>query len=314
MGCDWIKVRAPGSVMLFGEHAVLAGTAAMMAAVDHTLTVTVEKRLDDKIELTSNIFPAYNTSLKNLEIIKPYTFVLACLLQQKVSQGLTIHIESEIDPTLGLGSSAAVTVAMLKALTALFQFKTDIGLDARTVIRRVQGHGSGMDALASLYGGVLYYSPEIIQPVILAPRSDLHLVYCGYKTPTATVLQHVQDTFHNAKNVLNAIYNAIGETVQLAYTAWQQADTELIKHCMQIHHDLQRTLRVSDVHSERLCHWLKERVHVEAVKISGSGLGDCLLTLGGDWQKISPEEVTALHPNARCFPLKISTTGVSFVQ
>jgi mevalonate kinase len=316
MACDWVKVRAPGSVMLFGEHAVLAGEPAMVAALDQYITVTLEKRADEVIEITSNTFPPYTTHLKKLTLAKPYTFVLACLMQQKqkITQGLTIRIDSSIDPTLGLGSSAAVTVAMLSALDKLFQVKMDIWLNARESIRNLQGRGSGMDALASLHGGVLYYMPKTEKTLALAPRSDLHLLYCGYKTATSTVLQQVQDTFSNAGGVLNSIYRAIGETVQLACNAWQRDDKVLLAHCMEIHQGLQHALQVSDAHCDHLRHWLKEHVAVEAAKISGSGLGDCLLALGGKWQDIRNEEITALHPKARYIPLTVSTMGVSLVQ
>jgi mevalonate kinase len=316
MACDWVKVRVPGSVMLFGEHAVLAGEAAMVAAIDQYITVTLEQRTDDIIEIVSNTFPPYAIPLKELTITKPYTFVLACLLQQKpfITRGLTIRITSDLDPTLGLGSSAAVTVAMLSALAALFQIQLDVWHAAREVIHNLQGRGSGMDALASLHGGVLYYSPKDKHSIALAPRSDLHLLYCGYKTATGVVLQHVQDSFKDAATTLNAIYQAIGKTVQLACNAWQNEDKALLAHSMAVHQGLQQALQVSDTHCERLSHWLKEHVAVEAVKISGSGLGDCLLALGGNWQKIHNEEITALHPRARYIPLKISATGVSLVQ
>ncbi|MCD6045527.1 MAG: kinase [Gammaproteobacteria bacterium] len=316
MACDWIKARAPGSVMLFGEHAVLAGEAAMVAALDQYITLTVEKRVDDAIEISSNLYPPYTTHLKELTITEPYTFVLACLMQQKqkITRGLTIRIDSDINPTLGLGSSAAITVALLSALDMLFQIKMDVWLQARDIIRNLQGRGSGMDALASLHGGALYHSPKTEQILTLAPRSDLHLLYCGYKTATATVLQRVQNTFTRAEGVLDSIYHAIGETVQLACQAWQNDDTALLAKCMDIHQGLQQALQVSDQHCDHLRFWLKERVAVEAVKISGSGLGDCLLALGGQWQEISADEITALHPKARYMPLTMSTTGVSLVQ
>ncbi len=316
MACDWIKVRAPGSVMLFGEHAVLTGKPAMVAAIDQYITVTLEKRADDIIEINSNTFSPYTTHLKELTIAKPYNFVLACLIQQhqKITQGLTIRIASTIDPNLGLGSSAAITVALLSALDTLFQIKMDVWRNAREAIRDVQGRGSGMDALASLHGGVLYYTPRTEKALALAPRSDLHLFYSGYKTPTATVLQRVQESFKGSESILDSIYDAIGKTVELACHAWQRDDIALLAHCMEIHQGLQHALQVSDAHTDRLRHWLRERVAVEAVKISGSGLGDCLLALGGKWQEISNEEITALHPKARYMPLTINTTGVSLVQ
>lgn len=316
MACAWVKVRVPGSVMLFGEHAVLAAKPAMVAAIAQYLTVRLEKRQDSIIEISSNTFPAYQTHLNDLMVIKPYTFVLACLMQHKkvLTQGLNIHIDSAIDPTLGLGSSAAVTVAMLSALKQLFKLDTTIWPEACAIIRQIQGSGSGMDALASLHGGIQYYTPTTEASLTLKERSDLHLLYCGYKTPTATVLQHVRTTFHNTPERLNAIYQAIGKTVQQAALAWQQNDTLSLADCMHQHQDLQKALQVSDDHNERLCQWLKKRVAVDAVKISGAGLGDCLLALGGDWQTITENEIRALHPNARYIPLTISQAGVTFVE
>lgn len=316
MACDWVKVRAPGSVMLFGEHAVLAAQPAMVAAIAQYLTVTVQKREDNIIAISSNTFAPYQTHLNALTPVKPYTFVLACLGQHQaiLTHGLSIHIDSTIDPTLGLGSSAAVTVAMLTALPQFFDVDAAIWPKACTIIRQIQGSGSGMDALASLEGGALYYAPNTQQSLALTPRTDLHLLYCGYKTPTADVLQQVSHAFSNANAVLQAIYQAIGNTVQQAAAAWQQNDTNTLAQCMRIHQGLQQALQVSDDHSERMCHWLKDRVAVEAVKLSGAGLGDCLLALGGDWASITKDEIQSLHPNARYIPLNISSTGACFVD
>lgn len=316
MACDWVKVRAPGSIMLFGEHAVLAAEPAMVTAIAQYLTVTVKTRQDNLIDIRSNIFPAHQTTIKELAIINPYTFVLACLMQYKkrLVQGLSIHIDSAIDPTVGLGSSAAATVAMIMALNQLFGVTDPVWPQACNVIRQIQGSGSGMDALASLHGGTLYYNPKTQQLSTLTERNDLHLLYCGYKTPTAKVLQHVRTAFENAPEALQSIYQAMGKTVQQAFHAWQQNDTASLAQCMRDHQSFQKALQVSDEHSEYLCHWLREHIGVEAVKISGAGLGDCLLALGGNWQSLSKSELQALHSNASYIPLTVSQTGVMLVE
>ncbi len=316
MGCDWVKVRAPGSVMLFGEHAVLAQKPAMVTAIAQTLQITLSKREDAVIDIQSNTFEPYQTTVKDLRVLKPYTFILACLKQHppNLTQGLNIHIDSEIDPTVGFGSSAAITVAMLKALQSLFDLDIDIWQESCTVIQQIQGYGSGMDALASLHGGTLYYDPKTQESFSLTPRTDLHLLYCGYKTPTGTVLQQVRTTFANTPALLKNIYQRIGKIVQKAKTAWEQNDTSLLAQCMCKHQELQKNLHVSDAHSEKLCQWLEESVRVAAVKISGSGLGDCLLALGGDWSRVAETEIRALHPSARYFPLITNPTGASLVE
>lgn len=316
MAYDWVKVRVPGSVMLFGEHAVLAAEPAIVAAIAQYLSVRVEIRSDNLIDIRSNRFPPHQTTLKELEITKPYHFVLACLAQHRkiLTKGLNIHIDSAIDPYLGLGSSAAVTVALLKALKHLYDLDIAIWAEACTIIRQIQGSGSGMDALASLHGGAVYYDPRAQQSLSLTPRTDLHLLYCGYKTPTATVLQQVQATFRNTPETLHSIYRAMGEIVLKAADAWQKNDRNSLGQCMHHYQELQRALQVTDTHSERLSKWLEERVGVEAVKISGAGLGDCLLALGGDWAEITESEIHALHRNAQYIPLIISQTGATLVE
>ena len=96
MGCDWVKVRTPGSVMLFGEHAVLAQEPAMVTAITQTLQVTLSKCAEAVIDIQSNNFAPYQTTVKDLRILKPYIFVLACLNQHQksITCGLNIHIDS----------------------------------------------------------------------------------------------------------------------------------------------------------------------------------------------------------------------------
>jgi mevalonate kinase len=313
MACDSIKVRVPGSVMLFGEHAVLAGYPAIVTAIEQYVTLIMTVREDDRIVIHSDQFSHYETRIADLSLQAPYQFVLACLLQQKerMKHGLTITIQSTIDPTLGLGSSAAVTVAMLLALKELGMMQSDIWQSACQVIRQVQKRGSGMDALASLYGGVLYYDPAVTIPKKLTRRDDLRLVYSGYKTPTAEVLQKVVDYFEDMPLLLERLYSTMGETVRMAYSAWMQEDKFLLAKAMNIYQGLQQALQVSDAHCDQFCLWLRERVRVEGVKISGSGLGDCLLTLGSDWREITEEEIKRMHPRAQYFPVQISEQGAS---
>jgi len=88
----------------------------------------------------------------------------------RLAHGIRLTINSQIDPTLGLGSSAAVTAATLAALN--FFVHQDVptgaaGLHQRqlgdlhrtglAVIRELQGRGSGADLAASLCGGMLAY-------------------------------------------------------------------------------------------------------------------------------------------------------------
>ena len=95
----------------------------------------------------------------------PFTFVGAVLrnLRPAEAAGLQVDIESEFAADLGLGSSAAVTVALQAALDRMLARADDAdALITRCVetIRAVQGVGSGADVAASVSGGVVALNPR----------------------------------------------------------------------------------------------------------------------------------------------------------
>ena len=51
VGCVSYSARVPGSLMLFGEHAVLYNKRAIVTAVNHYIKVTLTPRFDRNIEL-----------------------------------------------------------------------------------------------------------------------------------------------------------------------------------------------------------------------------------------------------------------------
>ncbi|MFN7098736.1 MAG: galactokinase family protein, partial [Gammaproteobacteria bacterium] len=113
MACTVFNASAPGSLMVMGEHAVLAGKLALCMAVEQRVHVSLQPRTDNIIHLSSNAFPDYQTTCDQIKIEKPYQFVLGVLsaYQTNLNSGCDIHIVADFSHTMGLGSSAAVTVA-----------------------------------------------------------------------------------------------------------------------------------------------------------------------------------------------------------
>lgn len=144
-----LKARAPGSLMLLGEHAVLYGKPALVCAVNQYITVTLTPNLeaDDKtIEIYSANYGHYETQLSSLTIQKPFQFVLAAIsqLQMRIRRGFKLEITSEFSDQMGLGSSAAVTVATLAVIVAWLDMRIpeiELIRQGREVVRKVQGTG-----------------------------------------------------------------------------------------------------------------------------------------------------------------------------
>lgn len=282
--CGSFSYWAPGSAMVMGEHAVLRGYPAIVAALDAFITVTVTLRNDNTIFLSSKDFGTYETRMTELFIEKPWHFVLYCVsrMQGQLKKGLNITIESTMSHEQGLGSSAAVTVATLGALWKALGIechKESLFIAARDIIRTVQGLGSGTDVAASVYGGVLYYHAAPLRIVALGETLPFYLVYSGNKVPTVEVVRQVNAKEAAASDGLIHLWNAMGDCTERARNAIEEKNWPELGILCNEYQKYMMALGVSNASLDKLWEDLRAQPGVWGAKISGSGLGDSVLVV-----------------------------------
>nr|WP_246261983.1 GHMP kinase [Thiomicrorhabdus cannonii] len=219
-------------------------------------------------------------------------FVIEALkaFADSLPHGLQIEIRSEFSSTIGFGSSAAVLAAMLDGLNTICH--TKLNRDAlfalgHQIILKIQGRGSGTDLAASLCGGILYYQPAIdgqaavlkTLPEKLSQSLQLTLLYSGYKTPTAVVLQQVATHWQQQPGLLKNLYDLMGDTTQSATAALQAGNLQAFFRLGNVYQGLMDALGVNDAKLSQLVYGLRAIEGMGSAKISGSGLGDCVLGL-----------------------------------
>ncbi|MFD3872838.1 phosphomevalonate kinase [Streptomyces sp. NPDC058623] len=190
-GCTVVR-SAPGKLFVAGEYAVVEpGTPAILVAVDREVTVTVTRSDAADIVISSDLIPRavnwrwldgrlHAPGTKNGEtdahgprgplahVVSAVETVRLLLAERGLPlPGLDISISSRLHDNgrkYGLGSSGAVTVATIDAITSLCGL--DLSLDARyrlAVISSVgiDPKGSGGDLAASTWGGwISYQAPD----------------------------------------------------------------------------------------------------------------------------------------------------------
>lgn len=276
------RTSAPGSLMLMGEHAVLHGQPALALAVNPRLEIRFRPRDDRDVHLQSAL-GTLEASLDNLPARHDLRFVLACLGHETPNRGFDAEIVTDLDSTRGLGTSAAVTVALLAGLRHLQGHPLDpggIAARAREVIRQVQGRGSGCDAAASTFGGMVRVEPDPFRVEPLHAQAPFLMAYAGYKTPTAEVIAHVERLRAQDPDRFARCFREIGGCVEQTVEAIRQGDWEQVGELMNQHHQLQARIGTSDETLERLVSAFRSMDGVLGAKISGSGLGDSVLALG----------------------------------
>lgn len=298
---------APGSIMLMGEHAVLRNELALVGAVDKRMTMTLTPNQTNRIEIFSAL-GNHHTTLDELKIASPFQFVLAAIqrYQSQLSTGFRLEIKSEFSSKVGLGSSAAVVVATLGCLMQWLEMPLDLQqlfLDARAIIQAVQGRGSGADVAASVFGGIVAYRME---PLLIEKSENLFniaLLYTGYKTATPEVIRRVDARVSTDPEKYAEFFKAMGRYSEDAWEAIKEKNWPLLGNIMRLHQKMQEEIGTSDDTCMQFLSLLNQHQDVLGSKISGSGLGDCLLAL------VSPN-FKWKHPNF--IDAALSTQGVLY--
>lgn len=296
-----IRASCPGNLMILGEHAVLRGYHAIVMGISQRLTITLRLQRESQININSAL-GNITLQLNHLEAPPPFHIIARILSAFHVTQGLEIKVTSEFSDQIGFGSSACMIAALSGALTTLQGKKPDptqLFHQGLSIIREIQGMGSGADLAASLFGGMLMFrtDPFLIQPIPNPP--SFTAVYTGYKTPTPTVAQHVATRFMNKPDILQSIDKTIDAIT--CHAARNIHDLQEFGICMNMGACMMDALGVQDATMTRLISQIQAQRAVYGVKPSGSGLGDCLICLG---------ELDPTHQMPLVIPVQASTDGL----
>lgn len=290
------RAKAPGSLMIMGEHAVLHGKRALVAAVDRFMSVTVTPQPDSKDIRIRSVLGADEAALDDIPAREPFRYIWRVIQRYDTADwpsGFDLDISSEFSSQIGFGSSAAVTVATLAALDAWLGRGPDpasIHRRALDVIQAVQGRGSGADAAASVYGGLVEYrcEPPMIKPMPVT--FPVTVLYAGYKTPTPEVIAKVEAERLKRPALFEGFFYEIDECVRDAVDALCRDDWSAFGQCLDTNHALMDALGVNDQTLEAMVKALRACPDIQGAKISGSGLGDCVIGLGDATRSFEPYE------------------------
>ncbi len=288
-----VKVSAPGKLMLFGEHAVVYGRPCIVTAVNHRMSVSIEERKDDKIIVNApevNV-KDYTISINNLnnQFPKEVSFVLTAIKnffdKYHCSHGLNIETHSEFSSKFGFGSSSAVTVSTLKALSKLFDIKMSkkelFDISYKTVLD-VQKVGSGFDVASAIYGGTLYFvgGGKVIEEMNIK-KIPLIVGYTGVKADTATLVKKVNGLLGKEPEKINNIFDKIENIVIESKQKIKSSEWDEVGRFM---NENQKYLEMLDVSSPELDKLISSSNKAGAYgsKLSGAGGGDCMVALASE--------------------------------
>ena len=315
-----VTFSTPGKLMLLGEHSVVYGRPCLVTAVDQRMWVTAQPTGDAMVHLSALSLGVddWVVPVTEVDVADPPASVrflhgaVRCLNQRHtLPYGVFIQAHSEFSSQLGLGSSAAVTVAATVALSQLICLelsKQDLFSMAYDAVQIVQGVASGFDVAASLFGGTLYYrrwGPKIVplEPVPL----PIIVGYSGTKADTILQVQRVRERYKEQPDLVEEVFDGMARLVDDGRKALLTQDWWRLGRVMSLAQSLLDSLGVNTPKLAHLVH-VAEEAGAFGAKLSGAGGGDCMIALVGEKQR-SEVKKAIQDAGGEVIPIKAGAPG-----
>ena len=302
---------APAKIILFGEHFVVHGTKAILAAIDKRVTVTTTFTENKTIKVNSELGTIEVPISSSHEEVKcefrPFVYLANKIINsaQNVS-GLEITIDSDIPIGVGLGSSSACCVAAVASICGLFKELSSeeiLGMSIETE-KTIFPDTSGADCAVCTYGGMIEH-PSIEK---IDNTFDLNLLIANSMIPhnTKNSVEKVNKFKENDEERFSQLCDLETKLIDEVITAMKNNDATTFGLKMSENQKYLEEIQISNDTLRDMISSLKE-ISL-GTKITGAGDGGCIIALVKDENM---DKVSALLPNDKeYFSAKIDTKGV----
>lgn len=278
------RAQAHGKAIVLGEHAVVHGQPALAAGLPGGVTLTATPKPDPRQPSTLRI-PDWGLDLQ-LRVESEHPVCRAALEVlghcDGPLTGWAIEGRSALLPGAGLGSSAALTVALARLALGP---EADVAavVEASLAGERIfHGEPSGIDSEVAARGGLLrFVRGQAPTPVEIAGSLPLLLIPSGVERRTAIQVARVRSRLERFSAMARPMLEALGQAVELGIEALRTGDHARLGELMQMAHGVLAGFGVSSAILDAMCSTALRHGALGA-KLTGAGGGGCILVLPGD--------------------------------
>jgi mevalonate kinase len=276
---------AAAKVILLGEHAVVYGSRALVAGLDHG--AEAELRAASVAELVLGAEQHRLESPPSPEDSLPARAFRA-LLEALSAPPVAAEARLSIPAGAGLGASAAVGVALARAVSRLL---AALGLPQPPIAGAAlawenvfHGNASGVDTAAAEHGGCLSFRRgEAPRPLLPGRPLELIVALVEPGASTRHMVAGVAERRARAPASVDAILDRIATLVPDAERQIELGNQVELGHLMVRNHELLVQLGVSTPRLDRAVHAALGSGALGA-KLTGAGGGGCVVAL------VAPEQ------------------------
>jgi mevalonate kinase len=291
--------KGHGKVILLGEHSVVYGRPAISAGLGRGCGARAERGQPGAGDTLSvepwgvSVHAAQAENDPDRELLRR-GFAVLCEALDARWRGLgralprpsvRVHATMEIPGGAGLGGSAALSVAVVRAIDAVLDTPQDSeALVAASIAweRVFHGNPSGVDSAMAVHGGLARYVRG--QPLThVRGGKPLQLVvgnsgeHGSTKSTVASVArQHARDPIKTEQ-----IFDAVASLVNNAQSALEAGEHTRLGQLMDLNQKLLNSLLLSTTKLEEMCQ-IARGAGALGAKLTGGGGGGCMIALAAD--------------------------------
>ena len=276
--------RAWGKTIFFGEHFVVYGLPAIVAAINNYIEVNVEK--SKKFEIIDNAPRFPGVPILTVEMCEKPLRAVMLHLKKEYSEFIDDNFKITFSGTLpiphgGIGSSAALFVAFARAINEMYQLNLSeqkISEAALEGEKLIHGNPSGIDTTAATLGGTFLFEQGQVMPIALKEQIDIVLIDSGKKTDTKKVIEGLGELKKRKPEFVTKIFDEYKKLIEKANIAFINYNLEEIGSLMNENHKLLQELTLS-------CDELDDAIKIArnagalGAKLTGTGRGGLALAL-----------------------------------
>jgi mevalonate kinase len=307
---------APGKIILFGEHFVVHGTPAILAAIDKRVTVTSTFTDNKTLKINSQLgtleVPILSSHEEAKSEFKPFIYLANKMINSHQDvNGLEITINSDIPIGVGLGSSSACCVAATASISGLFkELSSEENLKMSIEAEKtIFPDTSGADCTVCTYGGIIEYD-KINGSKKNTDASNLNLLITNSMIPHSTKrsVERVSKFKEDDEERFSQLCALETKLIDEVNIALKNKDLITLGLKMSENQKYLEEIQVSNDTLRGMIDSLKE-ISLGA-KITGAGDGGCVIALVKDENL---DKVPALlGKDKEYFSAKIDTNGVEW--
>lgn len=282
-----VSAQAPGKIILFGEHAVVYGRPAIAVPVAQVnVRATVEATGGGvTVESRERGRQTPQTPMGDLADDDPLAAIISRALRSldiADSPNIKITIESTIPIAGGLGSGAAVSTAIARALAKYFGRELtapQISAMVYEVEKIHHGTPSGIDNTVIAFEKPVYYvRPHVIETFSVPVPFRLAIADTGIASPTKIAVGDVRRAWEADKAKYESLFDRCGDIAKQARALIECGQPGELGALMNENHKVLREIGVSCAELETL---LSAAIKGGAAgaKLSGAGRGGNMIAL-----------------------------------